>query len=229
MLYNPFLHYPVCQLKKISNEKLIDYLKARQVDAGFIDKLKIAYRPLISPFQDLLQLINEDSKVFDIGCGSGQFALLVAEFTEAKMIYGIEISEKLINNANILLKDHQQKKKIEFQTFDGHTFPACINEYNLVFLIDVMHHVPQKSQFTFLENIYKNISKGTRLIVKDIDAATPLVYFNKIHDMLLSGEIGHELTQDQLTNMLEEIGFSIISQNKRRMYVYPHFTIVAEK
>lgn len=40
---------------------------------------------------------------FYIGCGSGQFLLLLSKFTKAMKLGGIEISSTLINNAKDLL------------------------------------------------------------------------------------------------------------------------------
>lgn len=70
---------------------------------------------------------------------------------------------------------------------------------------------------------------GAQLIIKDINAANPLVLFNKIHDLVFAGEIGNEMSFARLKEFLINKGFTIQSSTKKTMYVYPHFTIVAEK
>jgi 2-polyprenyl-3-methyl-5-hydroxy-6-metoxy-1,4-benzoquinol methylase len=62
----------------INQKTLVDFLKNQNPNAKFLDKLKIVYRPYIWPLNELLNEIPKNKSVFDIGCGSGQFALLIA-------------------------------------------------------------------------------------------------------------------------------------------------------
>lgn len=213
----------------LTTQQLIDYFKSQHVNAGFIDKLKILYRPFICPFGKLLSYIDKDDKVFDVGCGSGQFALLVAHFTEAKSIAGVEINERLINNANQLLNQYAHKVELSFSVYDGKSFPKTLNASNKVFIIDVFHHVPPALQKDFLQTLYKNMSQGSILIFKDINRASPFVFFNKIHDLIFASEIGNEISLSQAKKNMQEIGFKIQHTEKERLFVYPHYTIIAIK
>ena len=67
------------------------------------------------------------------------------------------------------------------------------------------------------------------MVLKDIDGSSPFVIFNKIHDLIFSGEIGNEISVSKALNLLKENGFDIVEQEKRLMYVYPHYTLVAQK
>lgn len=213
---------------EITNSAIIKFLKEKEFSAGFIDSLKIKYRSLICPFIDLLQRIKPGDKVGDIGCGNGQFLLLVSEFTQPGYLFGIEIFDRLVINARKLFEGFT-KCPNEFLVYDGKVFPDKLGEMDIVFLIDVIHHVPVKQQEDFFEQLSTTLKPGARLIIKDINAASPLVIFNKLHDFIFSREIGHELSLAKTGGMLLENGFDIIEQQKRRMYVYPHFTIVAQK
>ena len=73
------------------------------------------------------------------------------------------------------------------------------------------------------------IKPGARLVLKDINAASPLVYVNKLHDLIFAREIGNEMTMDRASKLLQESGLQIIQEEKRTMYVYPHYTLVAKK
>ena len=207
---------------------LVSFLKNQNAKAPFLDKLKIVYRPYICPFDKLLMLVNDKDTVFDIGCGSGQFALLLAEFCIPKFIRGIEISPGLIENANALLKNHNYPNH-HFSVFDGSSLPDEINTSDFIFMIDVLHHIPKYSQVDFLKKLYAKMAPGSKLVLKDIDAGSLFVIFNKIHDMIFAGEIGNEFSFKQSINKLEEIGFKICSTSKKQLFVYPHYTIIAEK
>jgi 2-polyprenyl-3-methyl-5-hydroxy-6-metoxy-1,4-benzoquinol methylase len=213
----------------VNNKELINFLEKTSVNSGFIDKLKIKYRPVICPFDDLLKYISDKESLFDVGCGSGQFCLVAANFTGVKKLMGIEISESLIRNANSLSKNYGNNKEFIFKTFDGVNFPDAIADYQLVFLIDVLHHVPSDKQVSFLQNIYNKMSPGAQLIYKDINAASPFVYCNKMHDIVFAGEIGNEISNKKAKEILTEIGFKIKDNFTKQVFVYPHYFIIAEK
>jgi len=70
---------------------------------------------------------------------------------------------------------------------------------------------------------------GARLIIKDIDGGSPLVYCNKLHDLLFAGEKGNELPYQTTQSWIQQNNLEILEFTKKRMYVYPHYTIVAKK
>lgn len=213
---------------QITNRDIVNFLKQNFKDAGFVDGLKIKYRSYICPFQQLLSLIKPGDKVGDIGCGSGQFLLLTTRFSKPSSVYGIEITPRLIDNANALFSE-QDFKNYKFEVFDGSTLPDTLGEMDILFLIDVIHHVPPQFQESFLKNICGKMKSGARLILKDINGGSPLVLFNKMHDMVFAGEIGKELSVNKANNLLRSYGMEILEESKRTMYVYPHYTLVAKK
>jgi len=212
----------------LNNAAIIKFLTSKFKSAGFIDSLKIKYRSLICPFISLIQTVKPGEKAGDVGCGSGQFLLLLTEFAQPSYLYGIEISKKLIDNAHNLFSSFP-KEKYAFEQYDGIHFPKALAEMDVLFLIDVLHHVPKKNQEAFLKDLAKIMKPGARLVLKDIDASSPLVYCNKIHDLIFAREIGNEMSMESAKNLLVANGLNIIEQSKRTMYVYPHYTLVAQK
>ena len=214
--------------KELSNKDLLHYLKSLDFHGGFFDRLKVYYRPIICPFVELINLVNEGERVGDIGCGSGQFGLLLAEFAKPSYVYGIEISERLVNNAKQLFTQYA-KVDYEFEEFDGVHFSEKIRSLDVVFLNDVLHHVPKASQKQFVSDLVAKMKPGARLIIKDIDGGSPLVYCNKLHDLLFAGEKGNELPYQTTQSWIQQNNLEILEFTKKRMYVYPHYTIVAKK
>lgn len=212
----------------LNNAAIIQFLTSKFKYAGFIDSLKIKYRSLICPFISLIETVKPGEKVGDVGCGSGQFLLLLSEFAQPSHLYGIEISAKLIENAHNLFSSFP-KEKYAFEQYDGVNFPAALGEMDVLFLIDVLHHVPKKNQEAFLKDLAKIMKPGARLVLKDINASSPLVYCNKLHDAIFAGEIGNEMSIEKAKNLLMANGLNIIEQSKRTMYVYPHYTLIAQK
>ena len=212
----------------LNNAAIIKFLTSKFKSAGFIDSLKIKYRSLICPFISLIQTVKPGEKAGDVGCGSGQFLLLLTEFAQPSYLYGIEISKKLIDNAHNLFSSFP-KEKYAFEQYDGIHFPKALADMDVLFLIDVLHHVPKNNQEVFLKDLANIMKPGARLVLKDIDASSPLVYCNKIHDLIFAREIGNEMSMESAKNLLVANGLTIIEQSKRTMYVYPHYTLVAQK
>jgi len=214
--------------KELTNSDIIRFLETKTNRAGLINGLKIKYRSLICPFISLINMVQPGEKVGDVGCGSGQFLLLLHEFAKPSYLYGIEISKTLIENANQLFSTLPENR-YHFEEYNGSVFPPKMAEMDVIFLIDVFHHVPKQGRQKFLQDLVKMMKPGSRLIFKDIDANSPLVYVNKLHDMIFAREIGNEISFSEAKSLLTENGLQIIQQEKRTIYVYPHYTIVAKK
>lgn len=210
--------------------QLVAYLRdSRAGGMGLLDRLKISYRPYICPFGELLSLVRPQDRVFDIGCGSGQFCLLAARFRQPASIVGVEISERLVENANTLFARASIAVPHLFTTYDGKVFPESLSEADTVFLIDVLHHVPPHAQTAFLHAVHDSMKPGARLVVKDIDAASRLVTFNRLHDRVFSGEVGHELRAVDLLDIARGAGFDVQRISHQTLWVYPHYLCVLEK
>jgi cyclopropane fatty-acyl-phospholipid synthase-like methyltransferase len=193
-----------------------------------IDKLKIIYRPYICPFGSLIKECSLSKSVLDIGCGSGQFLLLLSKYTPAKKMGGIEISQTLVTNAKELLKN-QKHLSLKIENYDGENIPNYISEYETITLIDVFHHLKRKMQKKYISEIYKKMDSGSQFIFKDINAAHPFVILNKIHDLFLGGGIGNEISVTKAKKLLTDAGFKVLSISKETMVFYPHYTIICKK
>ncbi|MEO6637917.1 MAG: class I SAM-dependent methyltransferase [Ginsengibacter sp.] len=215
-------------VKEPDNKMIMHFLEEKHFNNGFIDSLKIKYRSLICPFISLIKKVEEGESVGDVGCGSGQLLLLLSEFARPSYLFGIEINERLIKNAKLLFSQ-TGSKRYKFKVYDGEHFPNELEEMDTIFLVDVLHHVPRKKQEIFLKNLSEKIRPGARLILKDIDRASPFVIFNKLHDLIFAREIGNEMSMTRALQLLQLNEFEIIEQEKRLMYVYPHYTLVAKK
>ncbi len=214
----------------VSANDLVLFLKTLvPPDAKFLDRLKIVYRPLICPLHKLLRIVPAHSSVFDFGCGNGSFLALTAKFCNPSKLGGIEINDTLVTNANHLLKNTFIHVPIHVSKYDGVVVPSFINEYDYVFMTDVFHHIPIKLREDIFHQLYQKMKTGSVFVIKDIDAASLLHYFNKLHDLAAAGEIGNEVSVKDMTLLLTSIGFKIESSEKERMLWYPHYTLVCRK
>ena len=85
--------------------------------------------------------------------------------------------------------------------------PPGVEEADVVLRVDVLHHIPRPRQEGFLRRLIARMPPGTRLILKDIDAARPvLTMVNRLHDLLLTGQPGEERRHDDMARFLTNAG-----------------------
>jgi hypothetical protein len=62
---------------ELTNRDLLRFLKNKHIHAGFINGLKLHYRPLICPYISLIKKVQPGHKVGDLACGTSQFLLFL--------------------------------------------------------------------------------------------------------------------------------------------------------
>ncbi len=133
----------------IRTHQLVKYLKhhGSLAERG-VTRLKRVYRPIICPFDTLLNLIPNQQRVLDIGCGIGTFLQLIAEYRAPRSLAGIEIDASLLETSRIVLDRSRISESVRLQAYDGVTLPEWIREYKYVFLVDVLHHIRRSQSWT---------------------------------------------------------------------------------
>lgn len=194
---------------------------------SFLDRVKIKFRHWIMPQETLVKLAEPYGSILDIGCGLGVF--LTELSGQGKQLNGIEISADSVKKAKGILaqKDIQD---IEIIHYDGDlSKTGNWGGYDIIFLNDVLHHIPPNKQVNFLNEIYAKMRKGSRFVLKDINAASPLVIFNKVHDLVLNHQYPYERSMIQCQNWCQSMGFQIDAALLIRKLFYPHFILVMTK
>lgn len=213
----------------MNRRQIIRFLSRVSTSSNLIQKLKIKYRPLVCPLDDLILYAKDKKYAFDIGCGAGQFLALLIEFADVKRVHGIEIEQRLVDEANNLLGQISKANKYKFETYDGKNLPLSIGKADIVYMIDVFHHMPKKTQEQIIKQLFKIMKPGAEFVFKDIDAGSPLLLFNKIHDRIFSGEFGKEIPFVKAKKLCRTAGFEIIESRKKNTNVYPHFFVICKK
>jgi SAM-dependent methyltransferase len=97
------------------------------------------HRRLVKPRQSdrlagiLTELLPEEGRVLDVGCGTGRIARLVVQRNSRLEIQGIDI---LV----------QPRAEIAVQQFDGEVIPFADRTFDAVLLVDVLHHTSNQAQ-----------------------------------------------------------------------------------
>jgi ubiquinone/menaquinone biosynthesis C-methylase UbiE len=120
------------------------------------------YDKLIAPNQDQLfgkikNLVDADSIIIDVGCGTGRLAFGLAD--KSKSVLGIDLSKRNIDRANLTLHQNPDSK-ISFQNSD---IEEIINKGQIHFdyavLTYVIHEVDEEERINLLNEISRVADK----------------------------------------------------------------------
>jgi len=148
----------------------MEEVKAKQI----IEELKENYDELSrefsntrahlwTEFSELAEYVKNGDKVLDLGCGNGRLYEL---FKDRPVEYvGIDNSLRLIE----LAKKNQLPSKFQAPQFlvaDALEMPFKNQEFDIIFSIAVLHHIPSvELRQQFLDNCYKALKPDGRLIL----------------------------------------------------------------
>jgi len=129
--------------------------KSHWYDGWFYDKL-------IAPNQDQLfgqikNLVDADSLIIDVGCGTGRLAFSLAD--KCKSVLGIDLSKRNIDRANLTLNQNPDSK-ISFENSDiGEIIHKSQIHYDYAVLTYVIHEVNEEERINLLNDVSRVADK----------------------------------------------------------------------
>jgi cyclopropane fatty-acyl-phospholipid synthase-like methyltransferase len=183
-------------------------------------------RKVVCPLDEVCNWVADGSSVFDLGCGTGAMLLELIRARNVKTVGGCEVSREALREAEMAV-NRELGHSGEFMATKEP--PMCLSAYDFITLIDVLHHIPKDVQEAYLQKLAGYMKPGSILVLKDIDASGPLVWFNRLHDAIFAGNGFQEIPAPKAATMLEAAGLDIESRwNVRRLW-YPHYFLIARK
>jgi 2-polyprenyl-3-methyl-5-hydroxy-6-metoxy-1,4-benzoquinol methylase len=215
----------------ISENKILQDAKILYRSCRYLSRHIQSLRPRICPFVELLPYFSYNSQVLDVGCGSGLLLGLLVRNNLLATGIGFDMSSEAIACANRMKKSLHPHLQ---QTVDFHH--VNINEawpkgdFDIISLIDVMHHCPPASQRDLITTVAKRLPRGGRFIYKDM-STKPLwcAIANRFHDLVMARQWIHYCPAGDISKWAREDGLREISSGKRQMLWYAHEWLVFEK
>jgi len=198
--------------------------RAKQLYAGTkgISPLLQTLRPRICPFEEILPLVPHGASVLDAGCGAGLFLGLLASSGQITHGLGFDSSHNAISLAQRMAANLPAGADISFQRLDATAeWPA--GTYDIVTLVDVLHHVPPPFQLSVLSRAIERVRVGGLLLYKDM-ATRPrwMALCNRAHDLLAAREWIHYLAMPTVERYMAANGMNQIVKSAASRFCYAH-------
>lgn len=151
--------------------------------------------------------LNPDSYVLEIGCGSGGYALHLAE-TVGCRILGLDINVPGIRNANRLALAKNLTSRACFEEQDvSRILPWNNSTFDSVFSNDVLCHIPDRA--SVLHEIFRLTKPGGRMLFSDALVVAAMVSYE---EMTIRSSIGFYVYSPPGENerLIREAGFRLV-------------------
>ena len=151
--------------------------------------------------------LTASSYVLEVGCGSGRYALQVAETVGCRVL-GVDVNEGGVRNGNALARARELSDRVRFEHCDASkTLPYPDASFDAVFANDAMCHIP--GRLGVLRELFRILKPGGRFLFSDA-----LVIGGTISNQELAtrSSIGYYLFSPPKQNeeLIREAGFRLI-------------------
>ena len=177
----------------------LEYIHGRYIHTRRVHRLRDAFD----------KLVPRNAKTLDVGCGDGWLTRLIQERRPDIDIQGIDIMVR-------------PGTRVQVTAFDGHKIPFTDKSFDVVMLVDVLHHADDP--FALLREAAR-VTRG-RLIIKDhllkgLLARETLVFMDRLgnarHNVVLPFNYWKP---DQWTDAFDKLGLRVASW-ERNVNLYP--------
>ncbi len=194
-------------------------------DASLAQRSLASLRTLICPFERIIRHVPPNARILDIGCGTGAMLNLLAARGCIREGIGCEINEGAIRAAEKAAR-RLSAPHVQFrQAASVRHWPA--GPFDVVSLIDVMHHVPRSEQQAFLTAAAARVGAGGLLIYKDM-AERPLwrALANRLHDLVLARQWINYVSRDDARAWATAAGLVAVTEEAFAVGPYAHELMV---
>lgn len=186
-------------------------------------------RPYICPFEDLIRWIPESGRLLDVGCGAGLFLGLSGRARPQVSGLGFDADAGAVEAAQGMARAHFPDGRIAFRhSAVGDAWPA--GPFDLVSMIDVLHHIPPPAQQGAILQAYDHVAPGGLFLYKDM-AERPFfrAWWNRLHDVVIARQWIHYRPIADVEAWLRAEGAEIVDRSARALGLYGHEWVVAKR
>jgi 2-polyprenyl-3-methyl-5-hydroxy-6-metoxy-1,4-benzoquinol methylase len=175
------------------------------------------------------QYLPPAGQVLDVGCGFGLFALHFAVQQPQIRVRGFDLSERRVNMARRAAA-RLGVSNVQFDVADAATF-RFDSPIAAAYMLDLIHHIPERSVAPLVDTIASNLQPGGRLLVKDIERAPGYkLGFTWALDKLMDYKAPVRYwAPEEIQPLIERAGFSVHRHRMIDYLPYPHILYVSTR
>jgi ubiquinone/menaquinone biosynthesis C-methylase UbiE len=136
-------------------------------------------RGVQTAFRDVLPALAEDvfasmqgiGRALDVGCGPGQFTILVAERLPDAEIWGVDLAPTMIELARRHASESRAAGRLHFEVADVAALPFPDGHFDAVVSSGSIKHWPD--QVRGLREIHRVLAPGGRLVLGEMNRLAP--------------------------------------------------------
>lgn len=187
------------------------------------------WRPFVCPYHVLVEHVPAGARVLDVGCGAG---LLLGTLAATRRIaggFGFDSSADAIALAESMTARLPVGHGLAFRCLDA-TTPWPEGDFDLISLVDVMHHVPPDAQRGVFAQAAAKVAPGGSLLYKDM-AERPIwrATANRLHDLVVAREWIHYAALDKVLAWGADEGLRVKARLDVDMLWYRHELVLFER
>jgi len=185
-------------------------------------------RPKLLSVMDLL--LPDEGRILDVGCGFGLFAAYFGQTQPHRTIVGVDPNTRRIALARHVATTLGQNQH-SFHVGDVRD-AALEGPFDAMYVLDVMHHIPERDQVPVLSRLRDLLSPGGVLLIKDITTEPRFgLWFTTALDRLMVGfrEPLAYRHHKAWGTALSSLGFKVRIVRIPDVLPYPHVVIAATK
>jgi len=193
----------------------MDQNKNHWYDGWFYDKIIAPNQDRI--FNEIKNVIEPNSSVIDVGCGTGRFSFTVSE--KVANVVGLDLSKKNIDKANQILSI-KNNSKISFHHTNLSTLISENNHFDYAVMTYVIHEVNPSERITLLKEMSQI---ADQIIIGDYLVPVKRGFWsllNEVVEFLAGNEhysnFKHFIANNGLAGLVDNAGLKIIFETKNK-------------
>ena len=157
--------------------KIVASMQSGQTVSRLLKSLRMQ---LLKPEQ-ICKFLPDQGVVYDLGCGFG-LCSVAAAFNPRVHVIGYDIDAERIRENQRMFRDWEN---LEFQVGNLLAFNPA-KEAHAIMIVDSLHYFPYEQQVQIVNSVWRKISPGGRLIVRDVVKDGSIKFrWNRFHEKTL--------------------------------------------